>query len=105
MFLCTGVYLSSGATVLGNIHVGEGSVVNAGSVVTKTTPPYCRVGGVPAGIISKFSVDPESIESMNNEKFEIPRELTGQGEDEEPIKFSSFNIDFQGDLESRTGMS
>lgn len=49
-----GVYFATGATVLGNIVVGDGSVINAGSVVTKPIEPYSRVGGVPAKLISRI---------------------------------------------------
>ena len=42
---------------MGNIRVGDGAVVNAGSVVTKAVAPYTRVGGVPAREIAKFSMN------------------------------------------------
>jgi serine O-acetyltransferase len=42
------VLLSVGAKVLGNIKVGDCSVVGAGSVVLKDVPPRMTVAGVPA---------------------------------------------------------
>lgn len=51
-----GVFLGAGATVLGNIKIGDCSVVNAGSVVTKPVEPFTRVGGVPAKVISRFKL-------------------------------------------------
>lgn len=42
------VFIGPGATILGNIPIAEGSVVNTGAVVTKPVSPYTRVGGVPA---------------------------------------------------------
>ena len=42
------VLLSVGAKVLGNIQVGDCSVVGAGSVVLKDVPPRTTVAGVPA---------------------------------------------------------
>lgn len=42
------VYLGPGATILGNIAIQEGSVINTGAVVTKAVAAYTRVGGVPA---------------------------------------------------------
>jgi serine O-acetyltransferase len=42
------VLLSVGAKVLGNIKVGDCSVVGAGSVVLKDVPPRTTVAGVPA---------------------------------------------------------
>jgi len=38
-----GVYFATGATVLGNIHIGDGSVINAGSVVTKPVDSYTHL--------------------------------------------------------------
>ena len=46
-----GVILSDGATVLGNIEVGDGAVVTAKSIVTKPVPPLARVAGVPAKVV------------------------------------------------------
>ena len=43
-----GALISVGAKVLGNIEVGEGAKVAAGSVVLKNVPPHCTVAGVPA---------------------------------------------------------
>ena len=43
-----GALISVGAKVLGNIEVGEGAKVAAGSVVLKSVKPHCTVAGVPA---------------------------------------------------------
>lgn len=43
-----GALISVGAKVLGNIEVGEGAKVAAGSVVLKPVEPHCTVAGVPA---------------------------------------------------------
>lgn len=43
-----GVMIGAGATILGNIEVGEGSKVAAGSVVLRAVPPHTTVAGVPA---------------------------------------------------------
>ena len=53
--LAAGVFVGAGATILGNIALGEGSVINAGSVVTKPVEAFTRVGGVPSKLISKFN--------------------------------------------------
>lgn len=42
------VWIGSGAIVTDGTRIGEGSVVAAGSVVTRDVPPYTVVGGVPA---------------------------------------------------------
>jgi serine O-acetyltransferase len=48
-----GVLLGAGAIVLGNIRVGEGSKVAAGSVVLEEVPPHATVAGVPARIVGR----------------------------------------------------
>ncbi len=51
-----GVLLSAGAKILGNIVVGEGAKVAAGSVVLADVPAHCTVAGVPARVVGKPSV-------------------------------------------------
>ena len=46
-----GVLLAAGAKVIGNIEVGEGAKVGAGSVVLADVPPHVTVAGVPAKIV------------------------------------------------------
>jgi serine O-acetyltransferase len=46
-----GVLLSAGAKVLGNIVVGRGAKVGAGSVVLADVPPCATVAGVPARVV------------------------------------------------------
>ena len=40
-------FIGPGSIVLPNVHIGEGAVVSAGSVVTRDVPPYTFVGGNP----------------------------------------------------------
>ena len=46
-----GVLLAAGAKVLGNIEIGKGAKVGAGSVVLRDVPPCATVAGVPARIV------------------------------------------------------
>ncbi|MBY0339176.1 MAG: serine O-acetyltransferase [Acetobacteraceae bacterium] len=46
-----GALLAAGAKVLGNIVVGRGAKVGAGSVVLRDVPPCATVAGVPARIV------------------------------------------------------
>ena len=48
-----GVMIGAGASVLGNIHVGDCSRIAAGSVVLSDVPPRKTVAGVPAKIIGE----------------------------------------------------
>jgi len=52
-------WVGANATILGGVTVGNGAVVGAGSVVTKSVSPYSIVGGVPARLI-KYREEEES---------------------------------------------
>lgn len=53
----SGVLLGAGAKILGNVEIGKGAKVGAGSVVLKDVPPHVSVAGVPAKIVGKMSID------------------------------------------------
>ncbi len=46
------VWIGCNAIVLPGIEIGNGAIVAAGSIVTKSVPPYAIVGGNPARFIS-----------------------------------------------------
>jgi len=48
------VWIGMDCTILGGVSIGNGSVVAAGSVVTKSIPDNVLVGGVPARVIKKI---------------------------------------------------
>jgi len=48
-----GVLISAGAKILGNITIGEGAKIGAGSVVLKCVAPHTTVVGVPAKEVGK----------------------------------------------------
>jgi len=47
------VWLGAHSTILKGVRIGRGSVVGAGSVVTRDVPPYVVVAGIPAKIIKE----------------------------------------------------
>jgi maltose O-acetyltransferase len=47
------VFVGTGAIILLGVTLGEGSVVTAGSVVTKNVPPYSIVRGNPAQVVGR----------------------------------------------------
>jgi serine O-acetyltransferase len=57
-----GVLISAGAKILGNVEVGEGAKVGAGSVVLKNVPPHSTVAGVPAQVVGHPRVPKPSLE-------------------------------------------
>ncbi len=50
------VFIGPGAIILPNVTIGRGSVVMAGSVVTKSVPPSTMVQGNPAVPVAKCGV-------------------------------------------------
>lgn len=60
------VWIGANSTILKGVIVGIGSVIAAGSVVTKDIDPYCIYGGVPAKKIK---------ERFNEEQIALHQEL------------------------------
>ena len=52
-----GVMIGAGASVIGNIVVGEYSRVGAGSVVLTAVPDHCTVAGIPAKVVGCAGCD------------------------------------------------
>ena len=61
--LRNGVTVLVGASILGNIVVGEGAIITARSIVTKPVPPLAIMSGVPARIQSYRELTPEEFNS------------------------------------------
>ena len=48
------VWIGSRVTLLSGVVIGRGTTVAAGAVVSKSMPPYCVCGGVPAKFIKFY---------------------------------------------------
>jgi serine O-acetyltransferase len=57
-----GVLIGAGAKILGNVEIGEGSKVAAGSVVLTDVPPHTTVAGVPAVVMGRPTAEQPSLE-------------------------------------------
>lgn len=60
--IADGVLISAGAKILGNISVGTGAKVGAGSVVLEDVPAHTTVAGVPAKVVGKPTCDLPALE-------------------------------------------
>lgn len=57
------VWIGYRSIILSGVHIGQGAVIAAGSVVTKDVPPYAIVGGTPAKVI-KFRFNADIIKKL-----------------------------------------
>ena len=48
------VWICDNAVILGGAHIGNNCVIAANSVVNKSFPDNCLIGGIPAKIIKKL---------------------------------------------------
>ena len=51
------VWIGDNVTILGGVTIGEGAIIQAGSVVTKSIPALCIAGGHPANVFKKRNHD------------------------------------------------
>lgn len=54
-------WIGAGSILLDGVRIGTGCVIAAGSVVTKSIPPFSVAGGVPARIIKSRKSDAEKL--------------------------------------------
>ncbi len=50
-----GCWIGSDVTILGNVRIGKGTIIGAGSLVNKNCEPNSLYAGVPAKLIKKLS--------------------------------------------------
>jgi len=62
------VWIGQNVTILPCVHLGNGAVIGAGSIVTKNVPDYAVVAGNPAKIL-KFRFAEEEIDRLNEIKW------------------------------------
>ena len=59
------VWIGRGAIILPGVHIGSGSVIAAGSVVTRDIPSAVLSGGTPAKTLKEIEVPPDWIRRYN----------------------------------------
>lgn len=70
-----GVLIGAGAKILGNVEVGRGAKIGAGSIVLSHVPPFRTAVGVPARIVGRLGYG-EPAYSMDHRVDDI---LAGEG--------------------------
>ena len=57
VYIGKGCWIGEKVSILPGVHIGEKCVVGAGSVVTKSIPPFSIAVGIPAKIIKMYSLE------------------------------------------------
>jgi lipopolysaccharide O-acetyltransferase len=65
--ICDGVWIGEKVSVMPGVTIGNGVIIGAGAVVTKSFPDNVVVGGVPAKIIKKRVNNEVSCKEGENE--------------------------------------
>lgn len=73
------VYIGAGAQIMPGVTIGEGALVAAGAIVTKSVPPHTVVGGNPARVICstddnikrnvKYNIGSKGMSAPEKKKF------------------------------------
>ena len=58
------VVVGVGAMVIGDITVGDGSKIGAGSVVINSVPPHATVIGIPGRVVAVRNPDDDTVEKL-----------------------------------------
>ena len=67
------VWLGVNVTVLKGVNIGDGALVGAGSLVTKSIPPHVIAAGVPARVIRVIETEDvaQGLDHLNYKKNEL----------------------------------
>lgn len=69
------VWIGYGSIIMSGVHLAKGTVVAAGSVVTKSTEPYSIIGGRPARLIRKRLPEDVIHRLVDVDIFKLNREM------------------------------
>lgn len=60
--ICDFAWIGENALIMPGVTIGEHSIIGAGSVVTKSIPPYCIAVGNPAVVIKRYNKNSQTWE-------------------------------------------
>ncbi|MBP9507631.1 MAG: acyltransferase [Bacteroides sp.] len=60
------VWVGANAVILPGVTLGYHSIVAAGSVVTRSIPPYCVCAGIPARVIKRYNFEMNEWERISD---------------------------------------
>ena len=80
MYIGVNVWVGASAIVLGRVTIGHGSIIGAGSVVTKDIPPFSIAAGNPCQVIKRY--DPRQKKWIKIGDFDKSMEAQLPGEEE-----------------------
>lgn len=69
------VLVGAGAKIIGNVTIGTGSRIGAGSVVVQSVPPHATVVGVPGHVIAYTNNSNDTVERLPDPEWERIQEL------------------------------
>jgi len=69
------VVVGAGAKLIGNIEIGEGAKIGAGSVVITSVPDHATVVGVPGHIVTIRNPDTDTIEHLPDPEWELMQSM------------------------------
>jgi len=70
--VCQGASIGANATILPGITIGRKAMVGAGSVVTKSVPPYAKVVGNPARIVGYVNTGEQASIKVHTNQDKTP---------------------------------
>ncbi|MEG0453872.1 MAG: acyltransferase, partial [Bacteroides sp.] len=60
------VWVGTNSVILPGVTIGHHSVVAAGTVVSRSIPPYCVCAGIPARIIKRYNFETKEWERASD---------------------------------------
>jgi len=74
------VWVGAGVSIVGNVSIGRGSVIGAGSIVTSDIPPFSIAVGIPSRVIKRY--DFKELKWVDIKDYDLKRDQLMPGEEE-----------------------